>query len=85
MHANPATKEETRHILEHLDAKSLALNKKDGDQLLDRNLNLDEGSCTDVDDSVSLSISREVQDGIGQIAIQPLTTQENLNSSKRHQ
>ena len=27
MHANPAIKEETRHILECIDAKSLALDK----------------------------------------------------------
>ena len=58
---------------------------EDGDQLPDSNSNLDEGSCSGVDNSVSLSISRELQDGIGQIVIQPLTTQENLDSSKRHQ
>ena len=58
---------------------------EDGDQLPDSNSNLDEGSYSGVDNSVSLSISRELQDGIDQIVTQPLTTQENLDSSKRHQ
>ncbi|KAL6331808.1 hypothetical protein AAG906_020151 [Vitis piasezkii] len=53
-------------------------------KLPDSDSDLDEDGCTDVDNSVSLSISRELQDGIGQIVIQPLTTQENLDSSKRH-
>ena len=57
----------------------------DGDQLPDSDSDLAEDGCTDVDNSVSLSISRELQDGIGQIVIQPLTTQENLDRSKRHQ
>ena len=57
---------------------------ENGDQLPGSDSDLDEEGCRDVDDSVSLSISRELQDGIGQIAIQPQTTQENLNSSKRH-
>ena len=55
---------------------------EDGDQLPDSNSNLDEGSYSGVDNSVSLSISRELQDGIGQIVTQPLTTQEILTAPK---
>ena len=44
---------------------------EDGDQLPDSDSDLDDEGCTDVDDLVSLSISRELQDGIGQIVIQP--------------
>ncbi|WKA07578.1 hypothetical protein VitviT2T_025384 [Vitis vinifera] len=55
---------------------------EDGDQLPDSNSNLDEGNYSGVDNSVSLSISRELQDGIGQIVTQPLTTQEILTAPK---
>ena len=37
---------------------------EDGDQLPDSDSDLDEDGCTDVDNSVSLSISRELQDGM---------------------